>query len=89
MSCWAKVVWLVVVTAIVVIVVAPDVDLQPTVTRVSRALQKPGIAIAHAIKPIVVMLPLLVSSTLPRRTAPHAKGDSFADLIDLTCCRLC
>ena len=89
MSSRAKVVCLVVISAIVIITVAPDVDLQPTVTRVSRALQKPGNTFILAINPAVLTIGLPISSILPLRTAPHAKGDLFTDVIDLTCCRLC
>jgi hypothetical protein len=88
-SSWAKVVWWIVIAAIVLIVVAPDVDLQPIVSRGSRAAQKLGRVALHSIMPVVLTFSSLTFSTLPLRTAPHAKGDSFADLIDLKCSRLC
>ena len=88
----AKVVWLIVITAILFVVMAPDVDLQPTVSRVShiaRAVQKPGATVFQTVIPVGLQFFPFVFSKRPLRTSPHIKGDSFADLIDLKCSRLC
>jgi hypothetical protein len=89
---WAKVVCLVVIAAILFVVIAPDVDLQPTVSRVphiARAVQKPGATVFQTVIPAGFQFFPFVFSRRPLRTSAHIKGDSFADLIDLKCSRLC
>ena len=93
MSCWAKGVWLVVVVAIVIILVVPDLDLRPAIARISRSIQKPWIvawraAITAALTLSSLAAPL-ISSLSPLRSSSHSKKDSFAGFIDLECCRRC
>ncbi len=92
MSSWTKVVALVVIAVIAFVLIAPDIDLYPTVSRVSHALQKPSKlskTVFHSAVAAAVMkarsLPALSTQSLSQRT----EGDSSTNLIDLKCSRLC
>jgi hypothetical protein len=85
---WAKVVGLVVIAVMVFVLVAPDIDLQPTVSRVSRAAQKPPALAFHAAGAILPFA-FLISIASSRQTPLRATRDSSANLIDLKCSRLC
>ena len=89
MSSWTKVVALVVIAVIAFVLIAPDIDLYPTVSRVSHSVQRPSKAVFHSEVPAAVMtsrsLPALSTQSLSHR----AEGDSSTNLIDLKCCRLC
>ena len=90
MSCWAKVVGLVLVAAIVFVVVAPDIDLHPTISRAPHVGQKLRVALFHhTVMRAVLIFPLLISAGTRMRTSLDANGGSFADLIDLECSRRC
>lgn len=89
MNQWARFVGLLLIAVVVIIVIAPDVDLPPTVTRSShlghRILLIPFSAVIHA---GMLLLPqssirLLVPVVLSRY------NDSSGSLIDLNCARLC
>jgi len=88
-SCWAKVVAFIVIAVIAFVLIAPDIDLYPTVSRVSHAVQKPSKIVSHSALPAAAMtsrsLPALSTQSLSLRI----KGDSCANLIDLKCSRLC
>ena len=92
MSSWAKVVALFVIAVIAFVLIAPDIDLYPTVSRVSHTLQKPSKlskVVSHSAVAAAVMkarsLPALSTQSLSQRT----EGDSSTSLIDLKCSRLC
>jgi hypothetical protein len=87
-SCWAKVVALIVIAIIAFVLIAPDIDLHPTVSRASRAVQKPSNAVFHSVVPAAVMTALSISA-LPAQSLALRGGDSSANLIDLKCSRLC
>lgn len=89
MSCWAKVVALVVIAVIAFVLIAPDIDLYPTVSRVSRAVQKPSNAVFHSVVPATVMTAMSISALSAQFLWLSTKGDSCTNLIDLKCSRLC
>jgi hypothetical protein len=91
-SCWAKVVALVVIAVIAFVLIAPDIDLYPTVSRVSHALQKPAKlskAVFHSVVPAAVMTAMSISALSAQFLSLSTKGDSCTNLIDLKCSRLC
>jgi len=88
-SCWAKVVALIVIAVIAFVLVAPDIDLHPTVSRVSRAVQKPSNAVFHSVVPAAIMTALSISALSAQSLALRTDGDSCTNLIDLKCSRLC
>jgi hypothetical protein len=88
-SCWAKVVALIVIAVIAFVLVAPDIDLHPTVSRVSRAVQKPSNAVFHSVVPAPVMKALSIPALSAQFLALRTKGESSTNLIDLKCSRLC
>ena len=88
MSCWAKVVALIVIAVIAFVLIAPEIDLYPTVSRVSHAVQRPSNAVSHSAVPAAVMTAMSISA-LSAQLALHTKGDSCTNLIDLKCSRLC
>jgi hypothetical protein len=88
-SCWAKVVALIVIAVIAFVLIAPDIDLYPTVSRVSHAVQKPSNAVSHSALPAAVMTAMAISTLSAQFLALRTKGDSCANLIDLKCSRLC
>jgi hypothetical protein len=86
---WTKVIALVVIAVIAFVLIAPDIDLHPTVSRVSRAVQKPSNAVFHSVVPAAIMTAMSISALSAQSLSLRAKGDSCADLIDLKCSRLC
>jgi hypothetical protein len=86
---WAKVVGLVVIAVMVFVLVAPDIDLQPTVSRVSHVVHKPPAVAFHAAGVATLQFAFLISVTSSRQTPLRATRDSSANLIDLKCSRLC
>jgi hypothetical protein len=86
---WAKVIALVVIAVIAFVVIAPDIDLHPTVSRVSRAVQKPPKAVFHSDVPAAVMTALSIPALAAQTLLLHTKDDSCTNLIDLKCSRLC
>jgi len=89
MSRWARFVGLLLIAVAVIIVIAPDVDLPPTVTRSShlghRILLIPFTAVIHA--GVVLLQQNSIRLLLPV-VVPHY-NDSSGSLIDLNCVRLC
>jgi glycine cleavage system regulatory protein len=88
-SCWAKVVALIVIAVIAFVLIAPDIDLYPTVSRVSHAVQKPSNAVFHSAVPVAVMTAISISALSAQFLSLCTKGDSCTNLIDLKCSRLC
>lgn len=89
MSCWAKVVAFIVIAVIAFVLIAPDIDLYPTVSRVSHAVQKPPKTVSHSALPAAAMKAMAISTLSAQFLALRIKGDSCANLIDLKCSRLC
>jgi hypothetical protein len=88
-SCGAKVVALIVIAVIAFVLIAPDVDLYPTVSRVSHAVQKPSNAVFHSAVPAGGMTAMSISALSAQFLELRTKGDSCTNLIDLKCSRLC
>lgn len=89
MNCWVKFVGLVLIAVVVVIVIAPDLDLPPT-ARFSSVRQKTPLAAAfNAIIPagVALLSPKFLSS--PVRVRLAGPSDFSVNLIDLNCTRLC
>ena len=89
MKRWLKLVGVLLIGGIVVAVVSPDFDLQPTVARVSQATLRP---------PVVAFAAITAATTLwvrhftysPLALLFRGSGNHpSADLIDLNCTRLC
>ena len=89
MNRWAKVIAFVVIAVIAIVVIAPDIDLHPTVSRVSRAVQKPPKAVFQSDVPAAVMTAMSISALAPQSLSLRTKDDSCTNLIDLKCSRLC
>jgi len=87
MNRWLKLVGVLLIAGIVVAVVWPDFDLQPTVARVSRATPRPHILAFAVIKGASKWVQH--STPLPVVVLFHRFGDYPADLIALHCTRLC
>ena len=88
MNRWLKLVGVLLMAGVVVAVVSPDFDLQPTVARVSRATPKPPVVFA-AIPTAAIKDCLLHSAPLPLAFLFRSFGNLSANLIDLNCTRLC
>jgi hypothetical protein len=87
---WLKLVAFLLIAGIAGVVVSPDLDLQPTVARVSHATQKPPVVAFTAIAPATNRFSSLHSFTAsPLRSSFRGSLDYPADLIDLHCVRLC
>jgi hypothetical protein len=84
-----KLVGVLLIAVIVVAVVSPDFDLQPTVARVSRATQRPPVVAFAAITAATNKLRVLNSTPSPLAFLLRGSGNHPADLIDLNCTRLC
>jgi hypothetical protein len=85
---WLKLVGVLLIVAVVVAVASPDFYLQPTITRISRATQRPHVVVFAA---IAVTNKLWVQHFTPSPLAVffRGSGDYPPDLIDLNCTRLC
>ena len=88
MNRWLKLVGVLLIAGIVVAVVSPDFDPQPTVARVSRATQRPHVV---AIAAITATSKLWVQHFTPSPVSVlfRGSGNYHPDLIDLNCTRLC
>jgi len=85
---WLKLVGVLLIAGIIVAVVSPEFDPQPTVASVSRATQRPHLAVVFAvIKAASEAVQHSTSSSLA--VLFHHSGDYSADLIALHCTRLC
>ena len=89
MSRWLKLVSVLLMAGVVVAVVSPDFDLQPTVPRVSRATPKPPVVVFAAIPTAAIKDCLLHSVPSPLAFLFRSFGNLSANLIDLNCTRLC
>jgi len=89
MNRWLKLVSALLMAGVVVAVVLPDFDLQPTVARVSRATPKPPVVVFAAIPAAAIKDCLLHSVPLPLAFLFRSFGNLSANLIDLNCTRLC
>jgi len=85
---WSKVVGFLLIAVVLVIVVAPDLDLPPT-ARFSSARHRAPLAALYTVIPagIALLLPNSVSSLVRVRLA--GPSDFSVNLIDLNCTRLC
>ncbi len=88
MNRWLRLVAVLLIAGIVVVVVSPDFDPQPTVARVSQATQRPHVV---AFAAITATNKLWVQHFTPSPLAVLflGSGNYHADLIDLNCTRLC
>ena len=90
MKRWLKLVGVLLIGGIVVAVVSPDFDLQPTVARVSQATQRPPVVAFAAITAATTKLWMQHFTYLPLAFWFRGFGNHpTADLIDLNCTRLC
>jgi len=85
---WLKFVAVLLIAGIVVAVVSPDFDPQPTVARVSRAAQRPHV-VAFAVITATHKLWVQHFTPSPLEVLLCGSGNYHADLIDLNCTRLC
>jgi hypothetical protein len=86
---WARFVGLLLIAVVVVIVVAPDVDLPSTVTRSSQIGHRiPLVAFTAVIHASIALLPQNSIALLVRIVFP-GHSDFSGSLIDLNCTRLC
>jgi hypothetical protein len=76
------------IAGIVVVVVSPDFDLQPTVARVSQAAQRPHV-VAFAVITATHKLWMQHFTPSPLEDLLRGSGNYHTDLIDLNCTRLC
>jgi len=85
---WLKLVGVLLIAGIVVAVVSPDFDPQPTVARVSRATQRPHVVAFGA---VTATNKSWVQHSTPSPLAVLVPGSEnyHADLIALNCTRLC
>jgi hypothetical protein len=86
---WLKLVGVLLIAGVVVAVISPDFDLQPTVARVSRAAQRPHVVAFAAITTATNELWVQHSTPSPLVFLFRGSGNHPADLIDLHCTRLC
>ena len=86
---WLKLVSVLLIAGVVVAVVSPNFDLQPTVARVSRATPQPPVVVFAAIPPAAIKDCLLHSVPSPLAFLFRSFGNLSANLIDLNCTRLC
>jgi len=88
MNRWCKLVGVLLIAGIVVAVVSPEFDTQPTVAGVSRATQRPHLVVVFAV--ITAASKSVQHSTLSLLAVLfHHSGDYSPDLIALNCTRLC
>jgi len=89
MNCWVKFVGLVLIAVVLVIVVAPDLDLPPT-ARFSSVRQKTPLAAAfNAVIPAGIALLSPKSLSSPVRVGRSCFSYVPTSLIDLNCTRRC
>lgn len=88
MNRWLRLVAVLLIAGIVVAVVSPDFDPQPTVARVARATQRPHV-VAFATIPATNELWVRHSTPSPLAVLFRGSGHYHPDLIDLNCTRLC
>ncbi len=88
MNRWLKLVCLLLIAGIVVAVVSPEFDLQPTIATASKATQRPHLVVAFAVIKAASQW-IRHSTPLPLAVLFHHSGDYPADLIALHCTRLC
>jgi hypothetical protein len=88
MNRWLKLVSVLLMAGVVVVVVSPDFDLQPTVVHVSRATPRPPV-VAFAAIPTATIKDRGHSTPLPLAFLFRSFGNLSANLIDLNCTRLC
>ena len=86
---WLKLVGVLLIGGIVVVVVSPDFDLQPTVVLVSQATQRPPVVAFAAITAATTNLWVQHFTYSPLAFLFRGSGNHPADLIDLNCTRLC
>ena len=89
MNRWLKLVGVLLMAGVVVAVVSPDFDLQPTVAHVSRATPKPPVVVFAAIPTAAIKECPPHSTPLPLAFLFRSFGNLSANLIDLNCTRLC
>jgi len=88
MNRWLKLVSVLLMAGVVVAVVSPNFDLQPTVVRISRATPRPPV-VAFATIPTATIKDRGHSTPLPLAFLFRSFGNLSSNLIDLNCTRLC
>jgi hypothetical protein len=86
---WVKFVGLLLIAVVVVIVIAPEIDLPLTVTRCSYTGYTLALVAFAAVIHARIILLAHRFITLSVRVVLPAHGDSSGSLIDLNCTRLC
>jgi hypothetical protein len=86
---WVQVVGLFLIILTLVIVIMPEFDLPPTLTRSPGGTHKTPLIASTAIVHSTVAPPPQYSRGLPLRIAFPDSGILLASLIDLNCSRLC
>jgi hypothetical protein len=86
---WVQVVGLFLIILTLVIVIMPEFDLPPTLTRSFGGTHKTPLVSSTAIVHSTVAPPPQYSRGLPLRIAFPDSGILLASLIDLNCSRLC
>jgi len=89
MNRWLKLVGVLLMAGVVVAVVSPDFDMQPTVAHVSRATPKSPVVVFAAIPTAAIKDCLLHPAPLPLAFSFSSFRNLSAHLIDLNCTRLC
>jgi hypothetical protein len=86
---WIKFAGLMLIAVTVFIVVAPDLDLPPTLTKSSSIYHKDVHVVVGAIVPAGIALALHSSSGAPLLVISSNYSEGVTSLIDLNCTRLC
>ena len=89
MKHWAKFVGLLLIVITLIIVIAPVLDLPPTLARFSTGSQKASLTGFTAIIPASINLLSQSFKVAPVQAVFPGSGDSTVRLIDLNCSRLC
>ncbi len=89
MNGWLKLTGVLLIGGIVIVVVSPDFDLQPTVVLVSQATQRPPVVAFAAISAATTNLWVQHFTYSPLAFLFRGFNHPPADLIDLNCIRLC
>jgi len=84
---WTKIVGFLLILGVLAIVIAPDLDLPPTLTRSNTIHKLPLAAIAVFISASIFLSDNSTGSL--SQIVPHRCSDLSLSLIDLNCTRLC
>lgn len=89
MNLWLKLAGALLIVAVVITVVSPDLEPLPTVALISRATQKPHVLASAAITIATNKLWVQHSTRSPLAFLFRGSGNHATDLIDFNCTRLC